>query len=46
MNEPLDRWIRRATVAAMVAVACALLGTGVALYVPGAPAAQGAVRSK
>jgi hypothetical protein len=33
-NEVADKWIQRAAVAAMVAVACGLLGTGVALYAP------------
>ncbi len=30
MNEALDRWIQRATVAAMLALACAVLGAGLA----------------
>ncbi len=34
MNEVLDTWIQRASVAAMVAIACGLLGMGVALYAP------------
>ena len=32
MNDTLDRWIQRVTLAAMVALAAALLGVGVALY--------------
>ncbi len=39
MNEALDRWIQRATVAAMLALACAvlaavLIAVGVSLYLP------------
>ncbi len=36
-NEVADKWIQRAAVAAIVAVACGLLGTGVALYAPTPP---------
>jgi hypothetical protein len=32
MNDTLDRWIQRVTLAAMVALAAALLAVGVALY--------------
>lgn len=43
MNDALNRWIQRVTLAAMVALAAALLAVGVALYAPatqahGAPA--------
>jgi hypothetical protein len=32
MNDTLDRWIQRVTLAAMVALAAALLAVGVTLY--------------
>jgi hypothetical protein len=32
MNDTLDRWIQRVTLAAMVALAAALLAVGVSLY--------------
>ena len=32
MNDTLDRWIQRVTLAAMVALAAALLAVGVVLY--------------
>jgi hypothetical protein len=32
MNDTLDTWIQRVTLAAMVALAAALLAVGVALY--------------
>ena len=32
MNDTLDRWIQRVTLAAMVALAATLLAVGVALY--------------
>ena len=32
MNDTLDRWIQRVTLAAMVALAAALLTVGVVLY--------------
>ena len=34
MNDTLNRWIQRVTLAAMVALAAALLAVGVALYAP------------
>jgi len=37
---PLDRWIQRLTLAALLAVAAALVTTGVSLYGPGARAAE------
>lgn len=44
----LDRWIRRAAIATLLALAVALAGTGVVLYGPAASAApaitQGAVQ--
>ena len=48
MNDTLDRWIQRVTLAAMVALAAALLAVGVSLYAsdseahePAASATQG-----
>lgn len=38
-----DKWIQRAAVAAIVAVACGLLGTGVALYAPSSHATPATV---
>ncbi|MCI0569933.1 MAG: hypothetical protein L0Y66_04210 [Myxococcaceae bacterium] len=37
---PLDRWIRRVTLAALVALAAALVATGVTLYGTEASAAE------
>lgn len=34
MNDTLNQWIQRVTLAAMVALAAALLAVGVALYAP------------
>jgi hypothetical protein len=34
MDSKLDRWVRRGALAAMLALAAALLGVGVALYGP------------
>jgi hypothetical protein len=34
MNDTLDRWIQRVTLAAMIAVAAALLTVGARLYGP------------
>ncbi|HLL54019.1 MAG TPA: hypothetical protein VK447_10755 [Myxococcaceae bacterium] len=42
-NEVADKWIQRAAVAAIVAVACGLLGTGVALYAPSSHATPATV---
>jgi hypothetical protein len=48
MNDTLDRWIQRVTLAAMVALAATLLAVGVSLYAsrsearpPSAQATQG-----
>lgn len=38
MNETLDRWIQRGSLAALFAVALALLTVGVALYGPASEA--------
>lgn len=38
-DSPLDTWIRRAALAALLALAVALAGTGVVLYGPAASAA-------
>lgn len=35
MNEALEHWIQRLTVAAMLTVAAALVVVGLALYAPG-----------
>jgi hypothetical protein len=40
MNDVLDRWVQRFTVAALLAVAAALLVAGATLYAPGASAAS------
>ena len=40
MNDTLDRWIQRVTLAAMVALAAALLAVGVALYASDSEARQ------
>jgi hypothetical protein len=48
MNDTLDRWIQRVTLAAMVALAAALLAVGLSLYASGSEArapAAGATRS-
>jgi hypothetical protein len=46
MNDTLDRWVQGVTLAALLALAAALLGVGVALYASdsqaSAPAAPGA----
>jgi hypothetical protein len=34
MNDTLDRWIQRVTLAALLALTAALLTVGVALYTP------------
>jgi hypothetical protein len=34
MNDTLNQWIQRVTLAAMLALAAALLAVGVALYAP------------
>lgn len=34
MDDTLDRWIQRVTLAALLALAAALLGVGVTLYAP------------
>jgi len=40
----IDRWVQRATVAALVTLALTLMGVGVALYAPAFPqTAHGAV---
>jgi len=38
MNDAVDLWIQRVTLAALVALAATLVTVGVALYVPGAEA--------
>ncbi|MCE9666698.1 hypothetical protein LY474_02630 [Myxococcus stipitatus] len=44
MNDSLDRWIQRLTLAAMIAVAAALVTVGARLYGPRAhPTPAGAV---
>jgi hypothetical protein len=40
MNDTLDRWIQRVTLAAMVALAATLLAVGVALYASDSEARQ------
>lgn len=40
MNQTIDRWLQRISVAAMVGLAVTLLGVGLALYAP-APAHRG-----
>jgi len=45
MNDTLDRWIQRVTLAAMVALAAALLAVGVALYASDSEAHQPAEAS-
>jgi hypothetical protein len=44
-DAPLDRWIQRLTLAALLAVAAALVTTGVSLYGPRARAAPAAAVS-
>ena len=38
MNDTLDRWIQRVTLAAMVALAATLVTVGVVLYAPSSEA--------
>lgn len=45
MNDTLDRWIQRVTLAAMVALAAALLAVGVTLYASDSEAHQPATLS-
>jgi hypothetical protein len=44
-DTPLDRWIQRMTLAALVGLAAALVATGVALYGPTAHAGPAAVQT-
>ncbi len=43
-DSQLDRWIRRAAIATLLALAVALAGTGLALYGPAASAATPATQ--
>lgn len=45
MNDTLNRWIQRVTLAAMVALAAALLAVGVALYAPATEAHESPAKS-
>ncbi|ATB27368.1 hypothetical protein [Melittangium boletus] len=40
MNDTLDRWIQRVTLAALLALTAALLTVGVLLYAPRTPPPQ------
>jgi len=40
MNDTLDRWIQRVTLAALLALTAALLTVGALLYVPRTPPSQ------
>jgi len=46
MHEGADKWIQRVVAAALVALACGLVGLGVALYAPGAKSGPAAVMAR
>ncbi|MCP3141359.1 hypothetical protein [Pyxidicoccus xibeiensis] len=43
MNDTMDRWVQRVTLAAMIAVAAALLTVGARLYGPQQPRPEAGV---